>query len=170
MFGTKNLRSISVLEYDVTEGDMERRETGVHSVVIQNGSDRPVSSYQVNVTKARTWVGLISAVIGLAIMIGGMVWAGVKFGVKSEIHSQIEVECDPDGMIHEEIEQTSMEFIEEVQGVIQDDLDFMDRRLNTVEDTGIRLETGQHAIADQQTRNQAELKMLIQRAIDDGGP
>jgi hypothetical protein len=148
---------------------MERRRTGVHSVVIQGGNDRPVSSYQVSVTKARAWVGLVSAIIGLAIMIGGLVLAGVKFGVTTQVKDIIEVECDPDGMIHEEIEQTSMEFIEEVQGVIQDDLDYMDGRLDKVEDTGIRLEAGQFAIADQQNRNQAELKMLIQRAIDEGG-
>ena len=149
---------------------MERRRTGVHSVVSPDGNGGASVTYQASVTRARAWVGLISAVLGLAIMIGGMVWAGVKFGVKSEVRGQIEVECDPDGMIHEEIEQTSREFIEEVQGVIQDDLDYMDNRLDKVEDTGIRLEAGQYAIADQQTRNQAELKMLIQRAIDDGGP
>jgi hypothetical protein len=149
---------------------MDRRKTGVHSVVIQGGSDEPVASYQVNVTRARAWVGLVSAIIALAILIGGMVLAGVKFGVTTQVKEIIEVECDPQGMIDDHIQQTAYEMGEEIQGVIQDDLDYMDGRLDKVEDRGLELKMGQDAIADQQARDQAELKMLIQRAINDGGP
>ncbi len=143
---------------------MDRRQTGVHEVRLPDGT-----SYQANVTKVRAWVGLVSAIITLSVLVGGMVLAGVKFGVTTQVKEIIEVECDPEGMIYEEIEQTSMEFIEEVQGVIQDDLDYMDNRLDAVEVTGLELKMGQSSIADQQERDQAELKMLIQRAIDDGG-
>ena len=147
---------------------MERRETGVHSVVIQNGSDRPVSSYQVNVTKARAWVGLFSALLGLAIMIGGMVWAGVKFGVKSEVRGQIEVECDPTGMIDDHIQQTAYEMGEEIQGVIQDDLDDLDDRMETVEHGQTSIKGSVDALRSESTRNADEIKMLLRQAIEEG--
>ena len=147
----------------------DRRKTGVHEITFEDDNGKKQRTYQVSVQRARAWVGLLSAVLGLAVMIGGMVWASVKFGVATQVHSVIEEECDPDGMIYEEIEQTSRDFIEEVQGVIQDDLDVFEMRLDSVEGLGIELKAGQAAMSDQTDRNQAELKMLIQRAIDEGG-
>ena len=144
---------------------MDPSNTGVHEVRLPDGT-----SYQATVTKVRAWVGVVSAIITLAVLIGGLVLAGVKFGVTTQVEEIIEVECDPEGMIDDHIQQTAYEMGEEIQGVIQDDLDYMDNRLDKVEDRGLELKMGQDSIAEQQDRNQAELKMLIQRAIDDGGP
>jgi hypothetical protein len=43
----------------------------------------------------------------------------------------------------------------------------MDGRLDNVEKMGIELAKGQEGIVAQQTRNQDELKMLLQAAIDE---
>lgn len=142
---------------------MDKRQTGVHEVRLPDGT-----SYQASVTKVRAWVGLVSAIVSLGVLVGGLVLGGVKFGLTTQVRGVIEEECEPKGIIHDRIRCDSDEFIEEMQVVLQDDLDDFDERMEVVEHTVVGLKGGQVALAAQQTRNQDELRMLIQRAINDG--
>jgi hypothetical protein len=148
-------------------GDLiDRRETGVHKMTVTDANGDSETTYQFNVKRVRAWAAMILAVGGVITMIGGGIAAGLRFGVRTEAENIIQTECAPGGMIDSHIQQTAYEMGEEIQGVIQDDLDYMDGRLDNVEKMGIELGKGQENITAQQTRNQDELKMLLRRAIE----
>ena len=154
----------------------ERRATGVQKVVASDGNGGKAVSYHWSATRAKTWVGVTGAAFTLLLTVAGAIWMGLQFGIHLEAHEVIVEECGPDGIITDRVEDIVMDVAEEVQGVMQDDLDDFDIRLRDIEVLGNELKTGQsvaveqaEAQAQQITRNQDELKMLIQRAIDNGG-
>lgn len=150
----------------------DRRATGVQRVVFSNGNGEKDEMYSVNMTKAKTWLGMLAtALTVLGTVIGG-VWAGVQFGISSEVHDTVEAESQPGGQIYQVVEDKAEEAIEEVQGVFQDDLDAFEKELKEFKgelkethDLGIRLEERQIAIqADVDEKHQELL-----RAIREGG-
>jgi hypothetical protein len=155
---------------------IERRAAGVQKVIATDGNGGREVSYSFNVEKAKVWVGFVGACVALIIAVIGAVWAGVQFGIGAEVHDEVQHECRPGGIIDNHVQQVAIEAVEEFQGVIQDDLDVYDRRLKDIEQMGQDLKTGQatavqqiQSLSDQQQRNADELKMLIERAIQNGG-
>ncbi len=144
----------------------ERRATGVHEIVITDGNGDKEVSYQINVRKVRAIAAAILAVGGVITMIGGGIAAGLKLGVRTEVQGAIKKECDPpDGMIYKSIKHTAEEFIEEVQGVIQDDLDVLDGRMEDMEKGQVAIVGSIDGLKAQSERNVEEIKLLLRRAI-----
>ena len=76
---------------------------------------------------------------------------------------------EPGGVIDDHVQQVAIEAVEEFQAVIQDDLDVYDMRLKDIEGNVGDIKAGQEAAQMERQRNSEELKLLIQRAIDNGG-
>jgi hypothetical protein len=152
---------------------MERRATGVHTVTMTDGNGSKTEMVQVNVEKAQMWINFLKAFAALILVVGGAVWGGVKWGIHSEVHEEVETametEMGPGGKIDLHMHEISQEAIEEVQGVIQDDLDYQDERMDRLETDVLAIKGGVEAIQQQQQRNTDELKMLIEIAIRQGG-
>jgi hypothetical protein len=136
---------------------------------MEDGNGDKEDTLQFNVKTARAWVGFIAAVFSLAVAIAGAVWAGVQFGITGEVHEQIGVECEPDGMIDRHVQRISKEYMEEVQGVIQDDLDDFDGRVGGLELQAAQTKGSVDALISANERNVEEIKMLLQEAIEANG-
>jgi hypothetical protein len=155
---------------------IDRRATGVQRVVVHNGNGLKDEMYSVNVTRAKTWLGMLATALTVVATVIGGVWAGVQFGISSEVHSEVERECKPGGHIDQAIQRTADEHLEEIQGVLQDDLDDFDDRfrkqhveLQEQHDLGIRLEERQIAIQVDVDEKHQELLRAIQQASGGGG-
>jgi len=135
----------------------DRRKTGVHGIRITDGNGDHLDLITATAKKTRVIAGAVTAVLVLL----GMVFGAVRLGVVAEARQVIRVEAlSEDGIIHRVIHECAEEYIDEMQGVLQDDLDDFDKRIGG-------LENGQIAIVTQQEDHQQELKMLIQRAINE---
>lgn len=121
--------------------------------------------YTMTANRVKTWVGLLLSLCAL----GGIVFGAVRFGVGIEVHNVIDKEVrPPDGVIYEQIEKTSTEVIQEIQGVIQDDLDVLDQSITEEHDRIIRIEERQIAIQRKMNQDKDELLRAI-RAQGGGG-
>lgn len=155
---------------------MERRATGVNKVVFSDGNGGRQELIQVNVEKAKVWVNVAKAAVALILMIAGAMWGAVKFGVSSEVHTEVESameeQLQPGGKIHYGMTDVAMEAVEEIQGVLQDDLDDADQRLRNIEKEIPLIKGSVENLSEQNQRNADEIKMLLQEAIiearDDG--
>lgn len=144
----------------------DRRETGIHRTLISDGNGGRLDLITVTARRVR--------VIGMAVLtlfgVLGAIFGAVRMGVVSEVHAAVEAEArDESGIIHQQIHECAEKYIDDVQEVIQEDFEVFDGRLKKVEVVGIQLTSGQEAISAQQARNQEELKMLLERAIANGG-
>lgn len=119
--------------------------------------------YTMTANRVKTWVGLLLSLCAL----GGIVFGAVRFGVGIEVHNVIDKEVrPPDGVIYEQIEKTSTEVIEEIQGVIQDDLDVLEGKVAEEHDRIIRIEERQIAIQRKMEEDKQDLIREIRRAGD----
>ena len=117
--------------------------------------------YTMTASRVKTWISLLLAVGALA----AMVFGAVRFGVGYEIHQVIDTEVTPpNGSIYKQIERTSTEVVEEIQGVIQDDLDVLDESVKEEHDRIIRIEERQIAIQQKMEADKADLIREIRRA------
>lgn len=150
----------------------DRRDQGVHRVEIADGNGGKTTAYHVNVERVRAWAAVASIALGMLVTIGGGVFAAVKLGIASEVHGQMKIEMEPGGMLRRDLEDVSQEkaqeAIEEVQGVIQDDLDSFEDELDDVDKLGRDLQRGQtqlqeqvQAIQSQVTSNHEEIMRLL---------
>jgi hypothetical protein len=158
------------------DGDYEgvdRRAQGVQRVIAIDGNGGKDDSIRVNVQTAKVWINLLKALAALLVIVGGAVWGGVRYGISSEVHGEVEGqikhECQEGGKIDVHVRQISEEFMEEVQGVLQDDLDDLDVRQRATEETVAGMKGSVDTLISDNARNVEEIKMLIQRAIDEGG-
>jgi len=137
----------------------DRRETGIHTTRISNGNGDHLDFVTVTARKVKVIAGAVASVLVLL----GMVFGAVRFGIVAETKQVIEAEAqNENGVIHRVIHDCAEEYIEEFQGVLQDDLDDFDKRLGSLEgEVKTAVVTGE--------RNQEELKMLLQQAIENGG-
>lgn len=139
----------------------DRRKTGVNHVLLtDNGTGENMRLVTATAKTGQLLIGVILSILTL----GGVILGAVKWGVSTQAREVIEEECEQDGMIYEEIQDTAREFIEEVQVVIQDDLDVFDGRMMEQHDLGIRLEERQIAIEKKVDDHQQELIREIRRA------
>lgn len=144
--------------------DVERRKPGVTRVRISDGNGGSSDVYTMTADRVKTWLGLLLSICAL----GGIVFGAVRFGVSIEIHKVIDNEIKaPHGTIYKQIEQTSTEVIEEIQGVIQDDLDSLEKKIEDEHDRVIRIEERQISIQQKMQQDKQELIQEIRRA---GGP
>jgi hypothetical protein len=139
----------------------ERRQEGVTRARYSDGNGGHSDVYTMTIKRVKALVGLLIALFTLA----GMVFAAVRFGVGIEVHQVIDQEVrPPDGAIYEQIEKTSTEVIEEIQGVIQDDLDVLEGKVAEEHDRIIRIEERQIAIQRKMEEDKDELIREIRRA------
>lgn len=139
----------------------ERRQTGLNRVTTSDGNGGTFDVYTMTASRVKTWVSLMLAVGALMAMIFG----AVRFGIGFEIHKVIDTEVTPpDGVIYKQIEKTSTEVVEEIQGVIQDDLDALDGNITKEHDRVIRIEERQIAIQKKMVEDKADLIREIRRA------
>jgi hypothetical protein len=142
-------------------------------VIVTNGNGDKEETIQVNVERAKVWINLLKALAALLVIVGGAVWGGVRYGINSEVHGEVEEqikhECEEGGKVDVHVRQISEEFMEEVQGVLQDDLDDQDQRLREIETGQAQLKGSVDALTTTSERNVEEIKMLLQQAIDEGG-
>jgi len=139
----------------------ERRSEGLTRARYSDGNGGHSDVYTMTIKRVKAFVGLLIALFTLA----GMVFAAVRFGVGIEVKQVIDEEVKPpDGAIYEQIEKTSTEVIEEVQGVIQDDLDFLEGKVAEEHDRIIRIEERQIAIQQKMEEDKSELIREIRRA------
>ena len=152
-------------------GFEDRRKTGVHRVRATNGNGGEFDVYTATASRVKVWAGAIIAVLTVV----GMVFAATRIGVGIEVHDAIEAECEPGMVIDRAIDAKADEFLEEVQGVIQDDMDDWDNKfkeqavqMQEQNERGIRLEERQTAIQRKMDTDKAELIREIRRAGGDG--
>jgi hypothetical protein len=152
---------------------IDRRATGAQRVIIPDGNGGKVEFFQVNIGRAQMWLNACKAFIALILVIAGAMWGAVRFGVQSEVHQEVEAvfaeEMKPGGDVDRHMHEISQEAIEEVQGVIQDDFDYQDRRLDRVETDIGQIKAGIEHLKVQQDRNVDEIRLLLQQAIEEGG-
>lgn len=139
----------------------ERRQEGLTRARYSDGNGGHSDVYTMTINRVKAFVGLLIALFTLA----GMVFAAVRFGVGIEVHHVIDKEAKPpDGAIYQQIEKTSTEVIEEIQGVIQDDLDVLEGKVAEEHDRIIRIEERQIAIQQKMEEDKADLIREIRRA------
>jgi len=146
----------------------ERRATGVHRVIATNDNGGKEDTIHFNIKTARAWIGFLSALVGLLLIVGGAVLGGVRFGISSEVHgeveTQIEVECEPGGMIDDHVKRVATELVDEFQEIVEDDIAETGIKLQEQHDLGIRLEERQIAIDKKVDANQEELLRAIEQS------
>ena len=139
----------------------ERRQEGVNRVRFSDGNGGTTDVYTMTANRVKVWVSLLISIGTLM----AMVFAATRFGVGIEIHKVVDEEVTPpEGVIYKQIEKTSTEVIEEIQGVIQDDLDVLDERIAEEHDRIIRIEERQISIQRKMEEDKAELIREIRRA------
>lgn len=155
------------------EKRLDRRATGVQKVIASDGNGGREVRYQFNIQRAKTWVGFIGAVFTLMLAIGGAVWGGLTFGIGHQIDEGVEAgilkECSPGGKIDYHITKTAEELVDEFQELVADDLAEKGEKLNHLEAGQAKAVEQIESLGRDQQRNADELKMLLQRAIDEGG-
>jgi hypothetical protein len=141
-------------------------EAGVNRVITTDGNGGKTDTIQFNIARAKVMVNFAKALVALLIIVGGAVWGGVRWGINAEVHSEVETAiadgCAPGGKINMHVRHISEEYMDEVQGVLQDDLDNLDDELKG-------MKTSVDTLVANTTHNTDEIKMLLQRAINDGG-
>ena len=148
----------------------DRRKTGINRVLISNGNGEKIDIITMTASRIKVWAGALIAMLTVA----GMVYAAARYGVGFEIKEVIGEECQPPaGMIYREIESRSQLFLEEIQGVIQDDLDVFDDRFEKQEgelkeqhELGIRLEERQIAMDEKIDDKHTEVLRAIRQTRD----
>ena len=140
---------------------IDRRKTGVNRVQLQDGNGGKLDVYTMTANRIKVWAVTLAAVLTVC----GMVFAAARFGVGIEIHQAIKKECDPpDGEIYREIEVRSKEFLEEFQGVFQDDLDVFDGEQREQGKAIARIETKQIALEEKMDDDKEDLIREIRLA------
>jgi len=156
---------------------IDRRATGAQRVIIPDGNGGKQELIQINIGRAQMWMNIAKGFVALVLTIAAAMWGAVKFGVSSEVHTEVESameeELQPGGKIHYGMQDVALEAVEEIQAVLQDDLDDLDTRMGTVEVAATSAQQSIEHLADQNQRNADEIKMLLQEAItearNDGG-
>ena len=153
----------------MTNGErLDRRSAGVQRVIVTDGNGGREDTYQFNVKRARALVGFMSAVFTLLLVVGGAVMGGVKYGISSEVHTEVEGaikhECEPDGMIDIHVKKVATELVDEIQEIVEDNIADADIERQEQHDLGIRLEERQIAMEKKMADDKADLIREIQRA------
>ena len=157
---------------------IDRRGTGkpaagVQKLVASDGNGGREVTYQFNIQRAKTWVGFLAGVVTLMLAISGAVWGGLTFGIGHQIEEGVEAgivkECAPGGKIDYHITKVASEVVDEFQEIVADDLADKGKKLDLLEEGQILAVRKIESLSVQQERNADELKMLVQRAIDNGG-
>ncbi len=148
----------------------DRRKTGINRVQISNGNGEKIDIITLTASRVKVWATALIAVF----MAVGAIYGAARYGVGFEVKEVIGEECQPPaGMIYREIESRSQLFLEEIQGVIQDDLDVFDKRFENQEaeikkqgELGIRLEERQIAMDEKIDDKQTEILRAIRQTRD----
>ena len=134
----------------MTTGErLDRRSAGVQRVIVTDGNGGREDTYQFNVKRARALVGFMSAVFTLLLVVGGAVMGGVKYGISSEVHTEVE---------------GATELVDEIQEIVEDNIADADIERQEQHDLGIRLEERQIAMEKKMADDRADLIREIQRA------
>jgi hypothetical protein len=146
---------------------IDRRRKGVQTVKISDGNGGELNLVTATFRQARF---VLAMLIAIGTIFGG-VFIAVRVGIGYEIHAAIKTEAREDGgIIQAEIRECTEEYIEEIQGVIQDDLDDFDKRMKSVEEGQADLRTGQHVALVKLDDHQEEIRILFREAIEREGP
>jgi len=152
---------------------IDRRAEGIRRVIATDGNGGKTDTIQFNVERAKVIVNFLKALVALLIIVGGGVWGGVTFGIRTEVHGEVEeqikVECEPKGMIDTHVRLISEEYMDEVQEVLQGDLEDLDERVGEMEQTQSGLKGSVDTLISDNVRNIEEIKMLLRSAIDSNG-
>lgn len=150
------------------DGNMDRRATGVQRVITTDGNGEKEDTYQFNVKRARTLVGFATAVVVLLLTVGGAVLGGVRYGISSEVHTEVEGqikhECEPQGMIDLHVKKVATELVDEFQEIVEDNIAEASIERSEQHDLSIRLEERQIAMEKKMVEDKADLIREIQRA------
>lgn len=154
----------------MANGDrIDRRATGVQRVIATNGNGDRDDTIQVNVKTIRGVFAALTAVVVFLLTVGGAVWGGVRWGIGSEVHSEIERECEPSGMIDNHVRTVATELVDEFQAIVEVEIAEASVERQEQHDLGIRLEERQIAMEKQRTEDKDDLIREIQRAAGGGG-
>lgn len=149
---------------------IDRRATGVQRVIATNGNGDKEDTYQFNVKRARALVGFVAAVAALLLTVGGAVVGGVRYGIGSEVHEEVETkikaECEPNGMIDIHVRTVATELVDEFQEIVEDEIAEADAERQEQHDLGIRLEERQKAIEKNMIADKADLIREIRQRRD----
>jgi hypothetical protein len=145
---------------------VDRRTKGIQRVIATDGNGAKDDSIQFNIQTAKVWINFAKALAALLVIVGGAVWGGVRYGISSEVHDEIERECEPRGMIDTHVRTVATELVDEFQEIVEDNIADTDIKLQEQHDLGIRLEERQIALQDKMDADKAELIREIRRAGD----
>ena len=148
------------------EDRIDRRATGVQRVIATNGNGDKDDTIQVNVKTIKGVFAALTAVVVFLLTVGGAVWGGVRWGIGSEVHSEIEAECEPNGMIDTHVRKVATELVDEFQLIVEDNIADADAERQAQHDLGIRLEERQIAMEKKATTDKADLIREIQQHRD----
>lgn len=148
--------------------DGKRRAKGIQRVIATDGNGGREDTLQFNVKTARAWVGFTAAVVSLLLVVGGAVMGGVRHGINSEVHGEVEdqikVECEPDGMIDIHVRKVATELVDEFQEIVEDNIAETSAELQEQHDLGIRLEERQIAMEKKIDSDKTDLIREIRSA------
>jgi len=138
------------------------------SIKVSDGNGGGTTQWVLSIDRMRAVAGLIVSILTILTVVVGGIFAGVKFGITTNAREVIEVECGPEGMITHEIETSRTEMIDEVEGIVQGNMDYLESKVTAIQQTQNELVTGQKELATQQRNNTDELKLLLHKAINGG--
>ncbi len=150
---------------------IDRRATdspGVHRTVATDGNGGKDDRLTVNVKTIRGIFGALTAIVIFLLTVSGAIWGGIRLGIGTEISDVVEAECEPGGEIDQHVRQISEEYMDEVQGVLQDDLDVFDEEQREQGKAIARIETKQTALEEKMDDDKEDLIREIRIAGGNG--
>ncbi len=149
---------------------VDRRAEGVRRVIATNGNGDQDDSIQVNVKTIKGVFAALTAIVVFLLTVGGAVWGGVRWGIGSEVHGEVEeqikIECEPSGMIDVHVRKVATELVDEFQEIVEDNIADADAERQAQHDLGIRLEERQIAMEKKAVNDKADLIREIQQRRD----
>ena len=135
-------------------------KTGIHRVKISDGNGGRLDLITVTANRVKVIAGAVTAVL----MLAGVVFGAVRFGVQTEVHKAIEEESRSEhGDIRRAVEAAAQITTQSVTQSLRDDLCTMEDELQEQHDLTIKLEDGQQELAKQVDRNHDEIMRLLRQ-------
>lgn len=145
---------------------VDRRARGITRSIATDGNGGKDDRLIVNVKTIKGVFAALTAIVVFLLTVGGAVMGGVKYGVSSEVHDEIERECEPSGMIDKHVRTVATELVDEFQEIVEDSISEADTERQEQRERSIRLEQRQIFIQEKMEDDKADLIREIQRAGD----
>jgi hypothetical protein len=142
----------------------DRRSQGITRTIAVDGNGGKDDRLVINVKTIRGVFAALTAIVVFLLTVGGAVMGGVKYGIGSEVHEEIERECEPQGMIDKHVRTVATELVDEFQLIVEDNIADASVERQEQRERSIRLEQRQIFIQEKMDDDKEDLIREIQRA------